>query len=86
MKITVTLDPDVRAQLKAVAHERNVSFMEVLNSTLRAGLATQTPKATPFKVKARPLGARQAMDLSQALRIADELDDEAVAHRLQLEE
>ena len=82
MRTTVTFDPDLRAQLRELARERNVSFREVLNSTLRAGLALEKQRAGRFKVKARPLGARPAGDLRQALRLADQLDDRAIAIKL----
>ena len=84
MRTTVTLDPDLGAQLKELARERDISFKEVLNSTLRAGLAVESPRARRFKVKARPLGARPGVDLSRALRLADQLEDDALAHKLEL--
>ena len=84
MRTTVTLDADLGAQLKDLARERNVSFKEVLNSTLRMGLAVERPRAKRFQVKARPLGARPGIDLSRALRLADQLEDEAVAQKLEL--
>ena len=90
MEVTVTLDPDVRLRLVDMARERNVSFEDVLNSTLRAGLDVESPRARRFKVKARPLGARPVgarpgINLDRALRLADHLEDEAVVHKLQLE-
>jgi hypothetical protein len=36
-RTTVTLDPDLAAELRALARERGVSFKEALNSTLRRG-------------------------------------------------
>ena len=80
----MTLDPDLGAQLKELARERDVSFKEVLNTTLRAGLATERPKAKRFTVKARPLGARPGVDLNRGLRLADQLEDDAVAQKLEL--
>ena len=80
----MTLDPDLEAQLKEIARERDVSFREVLNSTLRAGLTMESPAPKRFEVKARPLGARPDIDLSRALRLADQLEDQAVAHKLEL--
>ena len=38
MRTTVTLDPDVAAKLKRVARERDISFKEALNSSVREGL------------------------------------------------
>ena len=84
MRTTVTLDADLGAQLKDLARERNVSFKEVLNSTLRMGLAVERPRAKRFQVKATPLGARAGIDVSRALRLADLLEDEAVAQKLEL--
>lgn len=70
--------------MKDLARERDVSFKEVLNSTLRAGLAVESPRAKRFKVKARPLGVRPGIDLDRALRLADQFEDQAVAHKLEL--
>ncbi len=38
MRTTVTLQPDVAAQLKERAQKQGISFKDALNSTLRAGL------------------------------------------------
>lgn len=70
--------------MKELAGERSVTFKEILNSTLRAGLAVETPDAKPFTVRARPMGARPGVDLSRALRLADELEDESLGHKLEL--
>lgn len=84
MRTTVTLDSDVWAQLKEVARESNVSFEEALNSTLRAGLGMEASIATRFKVNAKPLGARPGVDLNRALRLADQLEEEAFTHKREL--
>lgn len=84
MRTTATPDPDLGARLKALARERDVSFKEVLNATLRSGLAAETPTSRRFVVKARPLGPRPGIDFSRALRLADQLEDEAIIHRLDL--
>ena len=70
--------------MKELANERSVTFKEVVNATLRAGLALETPEAKPFTVRARSMGARPGVDLSRALRLADELEDEALGHKLEL--
>ena len=84
MRTTVTLDADVGARLKELARERDVSFKEVLNATIRAGLAAETPASRRFVVKARPLGPRPGTDFSRVLRLADQLEDEAIVHKLEL--
>ena len=68
-----------------MADERKVSFDETLNSAL-AGLAVESPTARLFEVKARPLGTRPGVDLSRALRLADQLEDEAVVHKFAAQE
>ena len=70
--------------MKELADERSVSFEEIVNAALRAGLAAETPTAEPFTVRARPMGARPGVDLSRALRLADELEDEALGYEPEL--
>lgn len=41
MRTTVTLEPDVAAKLKELAHRRRASFKETLNEVLRRGLSAQ---------------------------------------------
>jgi len=53
MRTTLTLDADIWMRLKELAEERSVSFEEILNSTLRAGLAAAAPAVRPFKVRAK---------------------------------
>ena len=80
MRTTLTLDADIWMRLKELAEERSVSFKEILNSTLRAGLAASPPAAPPFKVRAKPMGVRPGIDLSRALRLADDLEAESLMH------
>lgn len=84
MRTTVTLDPDLGARLKALAREREISFKEVLNAAVRAGLAAETPAARRFVVHPRPMGTRPGLDLDRALRLADRLEDEAIAYKMEL--
>ena len=58
MRTTLTLDDDVAAKLKTAARRAGVPFREVVNETLRRGLATtEGPRSrVPFTVKARDLG------------------------------
>lgn len=59
MRTTITLDPDVAAKLKAATRRTGRPFKEVVNDTLRRGLAVAAPKAShpPFRIEARDLGA-----------------------------
>jgi plasmid stability protein len=58
MRTTLTLDDDVAAKLKAEARRSGRSFRDIVNDTLRRGLATRrlAPTLKPFKVEARDLG------------------------------
>jgi hypothetical protein len=55
----LTLDEDVAAKLKAQARRSGRAFRDVVNDTLRRGLATlaATKTRAPFTVTARDLGA-----------------------------
>ena len=58
MRTTLTLDDDVAAKLKAESRRGGRSFREVVNETLRRGLAGRRPSGPrePFKIRARDLG------------------------------
>ena len=59
MRTTLTLDDDVAAKLRSLARRSGRAFRDVVNETLRRGLASSvSPKVVqPFKVEARDLGA-----------------------------
>jgi hypothetical protein len=58
MRTTLTLDDDVAAKLKAESRRAGRPFREIVNETLRRGLASRriTTQRQPFKVHARDLG------------------------------
>jgi hypothetical protein len=58
MRTTLTLDDDVAAKLKAEARRTGRPFRELVNETLRRGLASKriTPQRAPFRINARDLG------------------------------
>jgi len=60
VRTTLTLDEDVAAKLKAVVRRSGRAFRDVVNETLRRGLARPVEQATrePFTVHTRPLGRR----------------------------
>jgi hypothetical protein len=83
-RTTVTLDPDVAEQLKSLARSRNISFKVALNDAVRAGLAAERGTARPFKVQSWPMGLRPGLDLTKALQMAYDLEDEEIIRKLQL--
>lgn len=84
MRTTVTLDSDLAARLKALARERGVSFKEALNSVLRRGLAEGAEEARPYRLRTYTMGVRPGIDLTKALQLAAELEDEEIVRKLEL--
>lgn len=59
MRTTLTLEPDVAAQLKRAMRARHDSLKATVNAALRAGLAALSPPPPPshaFKVRTVDLG------------------------------
>ena len=77
MRTTLTLDDDVAARLQSKARRSGRPFREVVNETLRRGLAT-TPAGrarVPFTVKARDLGATApGLDLNNVADLLDRVE------------
>jgi len=84
MRTTVTLDPDVAAQLQTLARERGISFKEALNTSVRAGIAGQRGAVGPYRVPSRSLGLRPGIDLDKALALAAKLEDAELVRKLEL--
>jgi hypothetical protein len=73
----LTLDEDVAAKLKQLSRRSGHSFRDVVNDTLRRGLASRMPAAVrpPFKVHARDLGAlRPGLSLDDIGGLLDEVE------------
>jgi hypothetical protein len=68
MRTTLTLDDDVAAKLKSEARRAGQPFREIVNETLRRGLASRhaTAKRQTFRITARDLG-----DLRPGLSLDD---------------
>jgi hypothetical protein len=84
MRTTVTLDPDVAAKLKQTAREQGISFKEVLNASVRRGLASAKATPRPYRVPTRPLGVRPGVDLDKALALAGQIEDAETVRKLAL--
>ena len=87
VRTTLTIDDRIARALKAIAHRSGRSFKEVVDEVLKAGLAARdTPPTTrPYRLKPASLGSlRPGIDLDKALQVADALEDEAIAHKLEM--
>jgi hypothetical protein len=79
VRTTITLDPDVEAQVKRLMRERGLSFKEAVNTAIRAGL--QPAAGEPFRTPTYDMGA-PLVDLTKVLRLAGEIEDEEIIRRL----
>jgi hypothetical protein len=79
MRTTLTLDEDVAARLRAEVRRRGLSFKEVVNETLRAGLETrrESTQVAPFQVRARALGLRPGLDYDNIGELLERLEGPA---------
>jgi plasmid stability protein len=86
MRTTLTLDDQLAQELKEVAHKTGKSFKEVVNETLRNGLRPKrasVPK--PYRLATVSLGGvRPGINLDKALSIADAIEDEEIARKLEM--
>ena len=76
MRTTVTLEPDVAAQLKALAHRRHASFKETINQVLRRGLVAAATSPEPLVVEPHHGGFRPGIDPQRLNQLLDELEVE----------
>lgn len=86
MRTTLTLDDDLARLLKKTARDRERPFKQVVNEVIRAGLVAleEPPARRPYRLEPSDLGGvRPGVDLTKALRLADELEDEALRQKLE---
>jgi hypothetical protein len=85
MRSTVRIDDDLLNRLKEQARRENISLTQMLNRTLRAGLLAPGRGRSKPRLK-QPVFAMGAprIDLTKALTIAADTEDEALAHKLAL--
>ena len=82
MRTTLTIDDDVAAILQRETKQKGMSFKDLVNATLRRGLAAErTDLSPPPLVRTRPvdLGFKPGIDLDKLNQLSDELEAEAFA-------
>jgi metal-responsive CopG/Arc/MetJ family transcriptional regulator len=85
MRTTLTLDDQLAKELKEVAHKAGKPFKEVVNDTLRKGLHPSRSLSKRYRLKTVSLGAVQpGINLDKALSLADAIEDEEIARKLDL--
>ena len=80
----MTLDDDLAGLLRLRAREFGIPFKEVVNRTIRAGLgeATANPHDPAPKTISHSFGFRPGIDLDKLGQLADELEAEAYAEKI----
>jgi hypothetical protein len=78
VRITVTLDPDARELVERAMSERGLSLHEAVNEAIRAGLEPPRPHPGRYTTP-RTLGPAR-VDVTRALRLAGELEDEMLRY------
>ena len=77
MRTTLTLDDDVAAKLKAESRRVGRPFREIVNETLRRGLATRRVGAQrpAFKIAPRDLGdLRPGLSLDNVAELIEQVE------------
>lgn len=75
MRTTLTLDDDLAMMLKAQAESSGRPFRDVVNEALRRGLG-EPRVVEDFEIPQPVAMGPHLVDLTKALALADELDDE----------
>ncbi len=82
----MTLDKELALALKEEARRSGRPLKRIVNETLRAGLAARRrPTARRYRLTPVSLGGVvPGIDLDKALRLAEALEDEAIARKLEM--
>jgi len=83
MRTTITLEDDLAMKLRDRARERDLSFKAVLNEAIRAGLTDSGSPPEPYRMKTSPMRAKPDVDLTKALQLAGQLEDEEIVRKLE---
>ncbi len=77
MRTTLTLDDDLAAKLKEVAHGQGTTFKEAVNAAIRRGLTVPSPstrRTKRFKVRTFRSAFRPGVDPLRLNQLVDELE------------
>lgn len=81
MRTTLTLDDDVARLVNDEVHRSRTSMKQVVNAAIRAALAPKPARDEPYRVAVHHAVLAPGLDLAGFNKLADELEDEAIAAR-----
>lgn len=87
MRTTLTIDDNIAKALKDTAYRSGKSYKQVVNETLRAGLAADRVKDTAASYRLKPVSMGEVSggyNLTKALELSDYLEEEETARKLEL--
>ena len=85
MRTTLTIDDDLMLKIKETARATGKTYKDVINQALRSGLSAVAEKApASYSCRTYSLGVPREADLIHALALADAMQDEEIARKLQL--
>ena len=87
MRTTLTIEDEIARRLKEIAYRTGKSFKSVVNDSLRAGISRRpdVPAPKPYRVKPVAMGEVVGpYNLDKALLLADRIENEEIARKLQL--
>lgn len=87
MRTTLTIDDRIAKALKDAAHRSGKSYKQVVNETLRAGLTKNRimDEMKSYRLKPVSMGdVAGGYNLTKALELAEHLEDEELARKLEL--
>ena len=85
MRTTLTIDEDLMVTIKEKVRVEKMSYKEVINKAIRAGISTvgeRNPK--PYSCQSFALGTPREVDLNHTSKLVDAFQDEEIARKLQL--
>lgn len=72
MRTTVSLDPDIEAEVDRLRREQGLGLSEAVNALARRGMVP-TRRAKPYSMNPRPLGLK--IDVTNVAEVLDMLDE-----------
>lgn len=85
MRTVIDLDPDLEARLRDLSHRRGVPLRQLINDILRAATDPGVHSVrAPYILPTRRLAIRPAVDIDKALAVADRLEEQEIARKLEL--